>query len=979
MKLHPYQVTAARTLATALGRFGSALDASETGVGKTYTASALAASMRRGVAVVCPKAVIPVWREVLAGFGASPLFVLNYEMLRTGNTEWIERKGEKRTKYSWNPRIPLNTLFIWDEVHKCKTGTTGNAKMLKAAKERFLNLMLSATMAESPLDMRVTGEILGLFANSSDFYWWARDRGCISAGFSCLELSTDPEAVEQGLHKLHGEIFRGSPPRGVRLRSAGIPGFPSSQVITQPWDYGDEGEIARLYAEMTKEIEAHMEIVAEDPGALPVTLTLRARQKAELLKVPLLVEKVEELYADGRSVAVFLNFNASMDAVLERLAHVETGIPVIRGGQSIGEREEAIQAFQSNRSRVILVNVGAGGTGVSLHDVHGTHPRASVICPSFNAVEMVQVLGRVHRNGGTNVVQYFAYAAGTVEAWVVQSVMAKVSRIGLINDGGDISGKKLKDDLHDSVEGVIYPTHTEPQEPIVKRKNKAEPITIIDVASIPTLQPSEDFRFQAPAGDAGDGLALSAVGLTTTTDTTTATTVPGGGPLNAECNFPPQPVANGDAGALPEPPLAAPESVAVCAPTGAAHAKHGPSGLKNLEGCAQFVNHGEGNIVAERGTAMHYAMETGDDSDIIDVEEKKLIAMLRRVMAPALRAYAPYSHDLREVKLDIDLGPLPPGATWKCFNQFGQETPGRVTTFGTVDRLIISGSRALMADYKFGYWKVPSAEVNPQAQAYVLGAFQKYRELESIEVRFYLPRQNSITYHTYTRADVPRILMRIRKIIIAAEDPSSPYTPGDALCEFCLKNLEGTCPAMNAGAIAIARAYDRTIVVPDNVHGSDMTDPVMIASLLKLAPALVKATQGWRRRADELMKAGVKIPGFTHKSRGGSREITSATAAYAQVSSKLTPEEFADCAEVSMPLLLEKYASKFPRGKKGLAKEWLEDTLTDMGIVERGASTLVVSRDHSDAGPAIADTDTDAASDGTPVLGDGSAPANTLE
>ena len=36
LNLYPYQKDAARTLAISLGRYGSALDASDTGVGKTY-------------------------------------------------------------------------------------------------------------------------------------------------------------------------------------------------------------------------------------------------------------------------------------------------------------------------------------------------------------------------------------------------------------------------------------------------------------------------------------------------------------------------------------------------------------------------------------------------------------------------------------------------------------------------------------------------------------------------------------------------------------------------------------------------------------------------------------------------------------------------------------------------------------------------------------------------------------------------------
>ena len=41
----------------------------------------------------------------------------------------------------------------------------------------------------------------------------------------------------------------------------------------------------------------------------------------------------------------------------------------------------------------------AGGTGLSLHDVNGEHPRVSLISPSFSAIDLKQALGRIHRAG----------------------------------------------------------------------------------------------------------------------------------------------------------------------------------------------------------------------------------------------------------------------------------------------------------------------------------------------------------------------------------------------------------------------------------------------------------------------------------------------------------------------------------------------------------------------------------------------------
>ena len=43
--------------------------------------------------------------------------------------------------------------------------------------------------------------------------------------------------------------------------------------------------------------------------------------------------------------------------------------------------------------------IQAGGVGVSLHDLHGGHPRMSIISPTWSGQDLKQVLGRIHRAG----------------------------------------------------------------------------------------------------------------------------------------------------------------------------------------------------------------------------------------------------------------------------------------------------------------------------------------------------------------------------------------------------------------------------------------------------------------------------------------------------------------------------------------------------------------------------------------------------
>jgi SNF2 family DNA or RNA helicase len=73
MKLLDPQIPHSENLLNSLYLNGIAADLSETGCGKTYVATYVAKTMNVPVVVICPKAVIPVWKRVMAsasGIGA---------------------------------------------------------------------------------------------------------------------------------------------------------------------------------------------------------------------------------------------------------------------------------------------------------------------------------------------------------------------------------------------------------------------------------------------------------------------------------------------------------------------------------------------------------------------------------------------------------------------------------------------------------------------------------------------------------------------------------------------------------------------------------------------------------------------------------------------------------------------------------------------------------------------------------------------
>lgn len=407
------------------------LNGSETGTGKTLCGVEIARKLSVPVVVVCPKIVIPSWERTFKEQGVPYTAIINYEKLRTGGTgigSWV------RGNFVWS--LPKGSLVIWDEVHRAQGAYTKNSKMLIGAKLCGLrNLALSATAAEDPTELRALGYLLGLH-NLTNFVLWAKERGCTFDPWGKLVFTKSPSLSKAFLSTLQQEIY---PSRGAKLTREDLADhFRETRICSDPLDFGDSGKIARIYSEMEAELEKLKDRQESDKKggeANALTEQLRARQLVELLKVPAIIELTEEALSEGRSVAVFVNFDATVKALQERLPHKQS---LVVGGQKDRDRAEQVQAFQENRVRVIVCNISAGGLGVNLHDELGTAPRTALISPSFNAKELQQVLGRVDRTGAkSDSLQRILVAAGTIEENILSSLNYKIQNMKTLHQAVD--------------------------------------------------------------------------------------------------------------------------------------------------------------------------------------------------------------------------------------------------------------------------------------------------------------------------------------------------------------------------------------------------------------------------------------------------------------------------------------------------------------------------------------------------------------
>lgn len=436
--LRPWQIGAASKLVSCFKYWGSAIDGSDLGTGKTFSACGVVRELDVPFVVVCPKPVINQWKKVISNhFHLDDNFkgIINYELLIRGRKDsniasYVLNRESRRNKFTW--KIPKKSIIIWDEAHRLKNWKTKSSKTcIEAYKQGYGQIFLSATLASSPLDLRTIGTCVKLFNTAKEYYRWAYDHGVYKGDWG-LEFNNSSKVLKQ----IHQYLFED---RGVRLLRDLIPNFPETEIIVNAYNMEEEetSKIREIYDEMAKELKKISNKEKTDDNEMAIRI--RALQKTEILKVPLFEEMIREGLESGMSVVVFLNYSDSIDALAKRLK-----TNCIYDGRNESIREKYIELFQTNKERILITNISAAREGLNLGDEDGQHPRLALLSPTYSVRKLKQALGRVHRDSSrSKSIQKILYIANTQEEMVVDNVGQDMENLTLINNG-TITDEDLK-------------------------------------------------------------------------------------------------------------------------------------------------------------------------------------------------------------------------------------------------------------------------------------------------------------------------------------------------------------------------------------------------------------------------------------------------------------------------------------------------------------------------------------------------------
>jgi len=430
---------------------GCAADLSETGCGKSYVSAWVAKNLRVKPFVICPKNMRKTWNKVLSTFGVSAAEIINYEKIFRGNTSYFTYDKSFTKERNWssegiNISFPKDSLVIVDEFHKCKGTDSLNGNGLLAIKNaRFKTLMLSATAATNPVEMRAIGYALNLH-QGDDFRHFCKESGAYyrEGGMGTMDFDGDTKEGKEGMARVHDILFHDKKIASRMRRKDFGKIFPDNRIMVQGIDMGSNtGKIQDAYRLMEFEIGL-LDERAANYSAHVFAIMMEARRRTELLKVPKIADMMIEMRKEGISPVVFLNFKdsiAGVSRILEDNKLFKGKLSYIHGDIKGDARDWHLEQFQSNKHVGMISQIDSGGVGLSMHDLHGDFPRHSIINPGFKAINFAQAFGRIHRaEGKSPCIQHVLIAGDTIEEErIAPRIQMRLDNLDLLNDG-DLSG-----------------------------------------------------------------------------------------------------------------------------------------------------------------------------------------------------------------------------------------------------------------------------------------------------------------------------------------------------------------------------------------------------------------------------------------------------------------------------------------------------------------------------------------------------------
>lgn len=438
--LRPYQERGLRWLHDTCTRVGGGCLADDMGLGKTIQVLALHSVRQGPTLVVCPTTLLANWEReaerflpgarvrrfhgphrVLDDVTANDIVLTTYGVVRSD--------AETLAAQRWN-------LVVADEAQHAKNPRSRTAVELRRI-PAAARIALSGTPVENRLselwaifDWAVPGLLPPLEGFKRMFAVPIERDGSAEATrrlhqrigpFLLRRRKSDPDIAPELPPKTERDVIVPLTEEQVSLYRATttetLADIADNDGITR------HGLVLKLLTAL-KQITNHPAHYLDQSGPLP----------GRSGKLAALDDIVDAALDSGESVLVFTQYVAMGELLVDHLTTRGAEVGLLHGGQSISDRTDLVDRFQSRSLPVLLLSLRAGGTGLNLTEAsHVVH-----FDRWWNPAVEDQATDRAHRIGQTkSVTVHRLITEGTVEDRVAELLEQKRALADRVVGGGE--------------------------------------------------------------------------------------------------------------------------------------------------------------------------------------------------------------------------------------------------------------------------------------------------------------------------------------------------------------------------------------------------------------------------------------------------------------------------------------------------------------------------------------------------------------
>jgi SWI/SNF-related matrix-associated actin-dependent regulator of chromatin subfamily A-like protein 1 len=397
------------------------INGDQPGLGKTSQAIAtvVAAHVLNGdsypVIVICPTTLKENWKrewDIVAGekamilsdkvkntwhqyykAGHYKVFIVNYESQKKYFVQAINKPKDKPLRLNHIEFKESSTLFntvICDELHRCKDGSTQQAKFVMGL-TRNKNYVIGLTgtpVVNKPKDLIAQLHIIGRL-NDLGGYKTFMDRYCGGNGTGAFNL-------KELNYKLSTTCFFQRQKQDVlkdlpdKMRQIVLCDITTQKEYDKALD--DLADYLKEYKDKT-DAQIEKSMMGEVMVRIGVCKNISARGKMNEV-----TEFIDEVTEAGEKIVVFIH---QKEIALKLLTHYPKAVSV-RGDDSLEARDNAVKSFQNDPNvKVIVCSIKAAGVGLTLTAAS----RVAFVELPWHPADCDQCEDRCHRIGQKSSVQ----------------------------------------------------------------------------------------------------------------------------------------------------------------------------------------------------------------------------------------------------------------------------------------------------------------------------------------------------------------------------------------------------------------------------------------------------------------------------------------------------------------------------------------------------------------------------------------------